>query len=157
MSWCELVYVFVVRCSQIVKWRIELNQPITPPLFSFFFIRSDTIAGTHILVDINGHTKGSRAGVLALRPAPIQINWLGLAAPSGGGYIDYTITDRVLTPESQRDQACLSLVRCRMWVAADPSTRTPSPSHANETTLPPLSCGNNHPVPSRCRRSSRRT
>jgi protein O-GlcNAc transferase len=33
--------------------------------------------GIDILVDLNGHTKGSRSEILALCPAPVQVNFLG--------------------------------------------------------------------------------
>ena len=33
--------------------------------------------GVHILVNMNGYTKGARNEIFALRPAPIQVMWLG--------------------------------------------------------------------------------
>ena len=52
-----------------------------------------------ILVDLKGHTKGSRLGICALRPAPIQVRYLGLAGTTGADFFDYLITDRIVTPE----------------------------------------------------------
>lgn len=52
-----------------------------------------------IAVDLKGHTQGNRAGILAHRPAPVQINYLGMPATMGAGYIDYLIADpRVIPP-----------------------------------------------------------
>jgi protein O-GlcNAc transferase len=51
-----------------------------------------------ILVDLSGYTQHSRAEVLALRPAPIQVHYLGQPGTMGAGFVDYLITDRFLTP-----------------------------------------------------------
>jgi protein O-GlcNAc transferase len=54
-----------------------------------------------IAVDLMGHTLGQRTGILARRPAPVQVNYLGLPATMGAPYIDYLIVDRYLVPEDQ--------------------------------------------------------
>ncbi len=51
-----------------------------------------------IAVDLNGYTRHGRTGILAFRPAPIQVNYLGYPGSSGTGYIDYIIADRVVIP-----------------------------------------------------------
>ncbi|NNF99199.1 MAG: tetratricopeptide repeat protein [Desulfobacteraceae bacterium] len=56
----------------------------------------------HILVDLNGHTTGSRLGICGLRPAPLQVRYLGFAGTTGGDFFDYLITDRIVTPEHDR-------------------------------------------------------
>ena len=53
-----------------------------------------------ILVDLQGQTSGARPDLLAHRPAPIQITYLGLPATTGLPSIDYVIADRFLIPES---------------------------------------------------------
>jgi len=58
-------------------------------------INSDEV---DILVDLKGHTKGSRLGILACRPAPIQAHYLGYPGTIGADFIDYLITDKVVTP-----------------------------------------------------------
>jgi predicted O-linked N-acetylglucosamine transferase (SPINDLY family)/glycosyltransferase involved in cell wall biosynthesis len=53
-----------------------------------------------ILVDLHGLTLGARPNILAYRPAPVQITWLGLPGPTGMPEIDYVISDPfVLPPE----------------------------------------------------------
>lgn len=52
-----------------------------------------------ILVDLQGQTSGARANILAHRPAPIQITYLGLPATTGLPYVDYVIADHFLIPE----------------------------------------------------------
>ena len=51
-----------------------------------------------IAVDLTGHTRGGRLGVLAHRPAPLQVNYLGFAGTSGADYMDYLIGDHVTIP-----------------------------------------------------------
>jgi len=53
-----------------------------------------------ILIDLQGQTLGARANMLAWRPAPIQITYLGLPATTGLPFIDHVIADRFLIPES---------------------------------------------------------
>ncbi len=55
--------------------------------------------GIDILIDLAGHTRGHRLGVMALRPAPLQIHW-GCAYWNGLGMpaIDYILTDRTEAP-----------------------------------------------------------
>jgi len=52
-----------------------------------------------VLIDLQGQTAGARPNMLALRPAPIQITYLGLPATTGLPSIDYVIADRFLIPE----------------------------------------------------------
>ncbi|MFC5769011.1 O-linked N-acetylglucosamine transferase, SPINDLY family protein [Thauera sinica] len=52
-----------------------------------------------ILIDLHGQTRGARTQMLAHRPAPIQITYLGLPATTGLPCIDYVIADRFLIPE----------------------------------------------------------
>jgi predicted O-linked N-acetylglucosamine transferase (SPINDLY family) len=54
-----------------------------------------------ILVDLMGFTEGSRTNVLARRPAPIQINYLGFIGTMGAQFIDYIIADRIAIPTDQ--------------------------------------------------------
>ncbi|MFT3802870.1 MAG: methyltransferase domain-containing protein [Burkholderiaceae bacterium] len=52
-----------------------------------------------ILVDLQGQTSGAKTAMLARRPAPIQITYLGLPATTGLPCIDYVIADRYLIPD----------------------------------------------------------
>jgi predicted O-linked N-acetylglucosamine transferase (SPINDLY family) len=58
--------------------------------------------GIDILVDINGHTRDSRTGVFARRPAPVQVNWLGYPGTMATPYHHYIIADDwIIPPESE--------------------------------------------------------
>ncbi len=52
-----------------------------------------------ILIDLHGQTNKARIQMLAHRPAPIQITYLGLPATTGLPCVDYVIADRFLIPE----------------------------------------------------------
>ena len=58
--------------------------------------------GVDILVDLGGHTSGSRTRVLAYRPAAAQISFLGFPGTLGADFIDYLIADRQVIPEADR-------------------------------------------------------
>jgi len=51
-----------------------------------------------ILVDMNGHTMSARLDILASKPAPIAIHFLGYPGTLGSSFVDYFVTDRYLTP-----------------------------------------------------------
>jgi predicted O-linked N-acetylglucosamine transferase (SPINDLY family) len=63
-----------------------------------------------VLVDLVGHTQGSRGNILAQRPAPVQINYLGYPGTSGARYIDYLLADEYLIPPASRSYYSESIV-----------------------------------------------
>ncbi len=52
-----------------------------------------------VLIDLGGHTTGSRTRVLAYRPAPLQVAFLGYPGTLGADFVDYVIADRHVIPE----------------------------------------------------------
>jgi predicted O-linked N-acetylglucosamine transferase (SPINDLY family) len=66
---------------------------------------SDAQAAEHIarheidvLVDLTGLTAGSRFGILPLRPAPVQVSYLGYMGSSALPGVDYVLADRFVFP-----------------------------------------------------------
>jgi protein O-GlcNAc transferase len=55
-----------------------------------------------ILVDLSGHTAGNRLTMFALRPAPVQVSWLGYFGTTGLSSIDYILADRFIVPEGEQ-------------------------------------------------------
>jgi uncharacterized protein (TIGR03032 family) len=51
-----------------------------------------------ILIDLAGYTNYACPELFALRPAPLQVNYLGYPATLGSHYVNYIITDTVITP-----------------------------------------------------------
>jgi protein O-GlcNAc transferase len=88
-------------------------------------IREDEI---DILINLDP-LPASRLGTLALKPAPVQISWLGIPGTSGLSAIDYRISDQYLDPPGA-DECCYSE---RTWRLADsfccfePLTQSPPP------------------------------
>jgi predicted O-linked N-acetylglucosamine transferase (SPINDLY family) len=58
-------------------------------------IHSDRI---DILVDLTGHTTGSRLLTFARKPAPLQVSYLGYPGTTGLTQIDYRLTDTLTDP-----------------------------------------------------------
>lgn len=54
--------------------------------------------GIHILVNLNGYTRGARNEVFAARPAPIQMSFMGFAGTLGAEWCDYLLADEVAVP-----------------------------------------------------------
>ena len=56
-----------------------------------------------IAIDLGGYTSDTRTGIFALKPAPVQVNYLGYPGTMGTDYYDYILADRhVIPPEHQQ-------------------------------------------------------
>ena len=68
--------------------------------------------GIAILVDLKGFTTDSRPGILAYRPAPLQVNYLGYPGSMGTRHVDYIVADAVVAPFAMQpffDEAIVQL------------------------------------------------
>src|SRR5262249_44209519 len=72
-----------------------------------------------IAVDLNGYTGRIRTGILARRPAPVQVSYLGFPGTMDAAFIDYILADRIVLPEE-------NYVHYREKVAHLPFTYMPS-------------------------------
>lgn len=59
--------------------------------------------GIDILVDLTGYTRDNRAEIMAMRPAPIQVSYLGYPGTMGADFYDYLIGDPFVTPLSKAE------------------------------------------------------
>jgi len=55
-----------------------------------------------VAVDLKGHTTDARPGILAHRPAPVQVSYLGFPGTTGTDFIDYVLADRHVLPEFEQ-------------------------------------------------------
>ena len=89
-------------------------------------------AGVDVLVDLRVWGGGNISDALALRPAPIQVNWLAYPGTSGAAWIDHVIADKIVLPDSMRahfSEQVIWLPRCFQpsdptRVVADPPPRS---------------------------------
>jgi predicted O-linked N-acetylglucosamine transferase (SPINDLY family) len=77
---------------------------------------ADAAAAIHrdrvdILVDLKGYTMHSRPGIVALRPAPVQVSFVGYPGTMGAPFIDFLIGDRFVTPPEHAADYSEKLVR----------------------------------------------
>ncbi|HET9404682.1 MAG TPA: tetratricopeptide repeat protein [Burkholderiales bacterium] len=64
-----------------------------------------------ILVDLQGYTQHARTEIMALRPAPVQVNFLGYTGTMGASFIDYAVVDRFVAPPGADAAFSEALVR----------------------------------------------
>ncbi|NUB06341.1 tetratricopeptide repeat protein [Azospirillum sp. Vi22] len=71
--------------------------------------------GIDILVDLKGYTAFARTAILAARPAPVQVNWLGYPGTMGADFIDVILADAVTIPPGEEgfySEAVVRLPHC---------------------------------------------
>ncbi|MEY4750546.1 MAG: hypothetical protein RIQ60_2760 [Pseudomonadota bacterium] len=82
-----------VRLRQAIEHFVDVVE-LTPEQIA----RRIHADGIDILVDLKGYTRDTRSQVLALRPAPVQVNWLGYPGTLGDTFADYVLGDPIVTP-----------------------------------------------------------
>ncbi len=89
----------------------EMRQRVSAAMDQFLDVRARSdkdVAlqsrqmGVDIAVDLKGFTRDNRAGIFAMRAAPLQVGYIGYPGTMGAEYIDYLIGDHTLVPESSR-------------------------------------------------------
>jgi protein O-GlcNAc transferase len=86
-----------------------------------------------LLVDLSGHTAGSRLTVFAYRPAPVQVSWLGYFATTGLSCMDAVLLDKWHAPEGSEAQFVEPIISlptgrfCFQPVPWAPATVAPPP------------------------------
>ncbi|MBN5151655.1 tetratricopeptide repeat protein [Stenotrophomonas maltophilia] len=93
--------------------------------------------GIDLLFDLRGWGGGGTPEVLAMRPAPLQLNWLAYPGTSGARWLDAVVADEFVLPASLEPHFSERVLRLSRAFQPSDNTRTlePSPSRA-ECGLP---------------------
>lgn len=114
-------------------------------------IRQD---GIDILVDLAGHTGGNRLPVFALKPAPVQVTYLGYPNTTGLSAIDYRLTDAIADPPGIVDgfytEQLVRLPHGFLCYEAPTEQLEVAPSPAHSQRLVTFGCFNNFSKLSPC-------
>ncbi|XP_047330090.1 probable UDP-N-acetylglucosamine--peptide N-acetylglucosaminyltransferase SPINDLY [Impatiens glandulifera] len=97
-------------------------------------VREDKI---DILVELTGHTANNKLGMMACKPAPVQVTWIGYPNTTGLPAIDYRITDSLADPPDTRQKHIEELIRLPQSFLC----YTPSPEAGPVCPTPALSNG----------------
>lgn len=90
-------------------------------------IRQDQI---DVLVDLSGHTAGSRLTAFAHRPAPVMVSWLGYFATAGLEYLDAVLLDKWHAPPGTEAQFVEPIIRLPNRLCYTPVPFAPAVSPA---------------------------
>jgi predicted O-linked N-acetylglucosamine transferase (SPINDLY family) len=95
--------------------------------------------GIDIVVDMKGYTGGCRPDVLARRPAPLQVSFLGYPGTMGAGFIDYLIADRIVVPPAAERFYAEKIVRMPASYQVNDGAQpiAPAPPERASAGLPP--------------------
>lgn len=102
-------YCYALTASDQSQWRLRIeNESENFRDISGLTAKQSAEAiandGIHVLVNCNGYTKGARTELFALRPAPVQVAFMGFPGTLGAHYIEYFITDVVTSPPQLADR-----------------------------------------------------
>lgn len=76
--------------------------------------------GIHILVDLAGYTTHSRTLVAALKPAPVQVQYMGYPGTLGADFLPHILADAHLVPPTHVDRYSENVIRLPNAWAAEP-------------------------------------
>ena len=117
-------YATTASDNSVHRQQIEREAPVFRDVSSWptdKLVQQILQDGIHILVNLNGYTRGARNEVFAARPAPIQMSFMGFAGTLGAEWCDYILADKMAIPpdtlrpwrrnldldDQLRDQQCL--------------------------------------------------
>ncbi|KAI9302763.1 glycosyl transferase family 41-domain-containing protein [Cunninghamella echinulata] len=108
---CE-VYCYAITASDQSPYRKTIEQGAEHFLDVSTWSNQQVIDqilsdGIHVLVNLNGYTKGARNEIFAARPCPVQCSFMGFAGTLGGGWCDWIIADPIVCPPFT--------VSCEQW------------------------------------------
>lgn len=94
-------YATTASDGSVHRQQIECEAPVfhDASLWSVDRVVNQVVAdGIHILINLNGYTRGARNEVFAARPAPVQMSFMGFAGTLGAEWCDYLLADKIAVP-----------------------------------------------------------
>ncbi|KAI9817988.1 MAG: hypothetical protein M1832_004509 [Thelocarpon impressellum] len=94
-------YATTISDNSVHRQQIEREAPVFYDASGWpaeRLVRQIVQDGVHIVVNLNGYTRGARNDVFAARPAPIQMSFMGFAGTLGAEWCDYLLADRTAVP-----------------------------------------------------------
>lgn len=89
--------------NSIHRQQIEREAPVFYDTSSWNvekLVRKIVEDGIHVLVNLNGYTRGARNELFAARPAPVQMSFMGFAGTLGADWCDYILADEISIPKN---------------------------------------------------------
>lgn len=96
-----ICYATTVSDKSIHRQQIEREAPIFRDVSSWSneqLVNQIVEDNIHVLINLNGYTRGARNEVFAARPAPIHMSFMGFAGTLGAEWSDYILADAVSVP-----------------------------------------------------------
>lgn len=87
--------------GSIHRQKIEADAPVFYDASSWpmeKLVRQIVNDQIHILINLNGYTRGARNEIFAARPAPISMSFMGFAGSLGAEWCDYLLSDEICIP-----------------------------------------------------------
>lgn len=94
-------YATTASDNSIHREQIEREAPVFRDASSWSsdrLVQQIVQDGIHILVNLNGYTRGARNEIFAARPVPIQMSFMGFAGTLGAEWCDYLLADKIAVP-----------------------------------------------------------
>jgi protein O-GlcNAc transferase len=88
-----------------------------------------------IAVDLMGYTKFHRSGAFAMRPCPVQVNYLGFPATMGAGWMDYLLADAAVIPPGLEAHYAERIARLPGCYQANDAARATAPRAPTRAAL----------------------
>lgn len=95
-------YAITASDGSVHRQQIEREAPVFHDASSWpieRLVKQIVSDGIHILINLNGYTRGARNEVFAARPAPIQMSFMGFAGTLGAEWCDYLLADEIAIPQ----------------------------------------------------------
>ena len=108
--------VFVYSAGQVQDWVTDAVRLVCT-FRNVTDLEDDALAqqirndGIDVLIDLSGHTAGSRLTAFAYRPVPVMLSWLGYFATTGLSYMDAVLLDAWHAPEGVETQFVEPIIR----------------------------------------------